>query len=106
MIRRPPRSTLFPYTTLFRSSRGRDGGGDAGAWPAARASSRWIGSLDELGAALSAGAEAASSAPAWIECVARAARRLAAPVVFELTGDPRTDDLIAALARADGDGPV
>src|SRR3712207_7556409 len=30
MIRRPPRSTLFPYTTLFRSLRGnrprRDGG--------------------------------------------------------------------------------
>src|SRR5256884_8201807 len=29
MIRRPPRSTLFPYTTLFRSpvgSRGRGGG--------------------------------------------------------------------------------
>src|SRR2546422_6241914 len=25
MIRRPPRSTLFPYTTLFRS-RNRDGG--------------------------------------------------------------------------------
>src|SRR5258706_7441794 len=24
MIRRPPRSTLFPYTTLFRSLRGRD----------------------------------------------------------------------------------
>src|SRR2546429_6431810 len=23
MIRRPPRSTLFPYTTLFRSMRGR-----------------------------------------------------------------------------------
>src|SRR3712207_7071703 len=23
MIRRPPRSTLFPYTTLFRSSRGQ-----------------------------------------------------------------------------------
>src|SRR3989442_2572658 len=23
MIRRPPRSTLFPYTTLFRSSDGR-----------------------------------------------------------------------------------
>src|SRR2546430_13315728 len=23
MIRRPPRSTLFPYTTLFRSSLGR-----------------------------------------------------------------------------------
>src|SRR3712207_7228941 len=31
MIRRPPRSTLFPYTTLFRSGRGvrirRRGGG-------------------------------------------------------------------------------
>src|SRR5256885_3865767 len=25
MIRRPPRSTLFPYTTLFRSSRERTG---------------------------------------------------------------------------------
>src|SRR2546430_10856783 len=24
MIRRPPRSTLFPYTTLFRSHRGDD----------------------------------------------------------------------------------
>src|SRR2546429_5237303 len=24
MIRRPPRSTLFPYTTLFRSGDGRD----------------------------------------------------------------------------------
>src|SRR3712207_7228608 len=26
MIRRPPRSTLFPYTTLFRSKRGADRG--------------------------------------------------------------------------------
>src|SRR3712207_8315955 len=25
MIRRPPRSTLFPYTTLFRSQRPREG---------------------------------------------------------------------------------
>src|SRR2546427_6436803 len=25
MIRRPPRSTLFPYTTLFRSARARAG---------------------------------------------------------------------------------
>src|SRR5256885_5549970 len=24
MIRRPPRSTLFPYTTLFRSDHGRE----------------------------------------------------------------------------------
>src|SRR2546422_10173008 len=27
MIRRPPRSTLFPYTTLFRSRRDREGHG-------------------------------------------------------------------------------
>src|SRR5438874_9915226 len=33
MIRRPPRSTLFPYTTLFRSGDGRDRGGQAGADP-------------------------------------------------------------------------
>src|SRR5258707_7501758 len=26
MIRRPPRSTLFPYTTLFRSDQSRDQG--------------------------------------------------------------------------------
>src|SRR5438270_10655201 len=26
MIRRPPKSTLFPYTTLFRSRRGRPAG--------------------------------------------------------------------------------
>src|SRR3712207_9230971 len=31
MIRRPPRSTLFPYTTLFRSCRVEiDGSGEAG----------------------------------------------------------------------------
>src|SRR3712207_5140555 len=39
MIRRPPRSTLFPYTTLFRSRRERglgralvDGGGEPDRW--------------------------------------------------------------------------
>src|SRR3712207_8626727 len=51
MIRRPPRSTLFPYTTLFRSpvlrvrarrsrvpwaARGRPGGGDASPRPPSR----------------------------------------------------------------------
>src|SRR3989449_11437016 len=33
MIRRPPRSTLFPYTTLFRSpARPRRGGRSRGPW--------------------------------------------------------------------------
>src|SRR2546430_11917917 len=31
MIRRPPRSTLFPYTTLFRSAAGRPDRGAVGA---------------------------------------------------------------------------
>src|SRR5688572_32526058 len=36
MIRRPPRSTLFPYTTLFRSGKRRAGPGEhhPGAEPA------------------------------------------------------------------------
>src|SRR5436305_7570275 len=33
MIRRPPRSTLFPYTTLFRSARGQELGGLRGDRP-------------------------------------------------------------------------
>src|SRR2546430_9123132 len=46
MIRRPPRSTLFPYTTLFRSERGaraadRVHGGSAGESRPARADFRF-----------------------------------------------------------------
>src|SRR5256885_7898255 len=40
MIRRPPRSTLFPYTTLFRSQRIAGAGHDHGA-PTAL-SAQWI----------------------------------------------------------------
>src|SRR5215470_4307632 len=41
MIRRPPRSTLFPYTTLFRSCRGADARPSRrGASAACRPSSR------------------------------------------------------------------
>src|SRR3712207_8810618 len=49
MIRRPPRSTLFPYTTLFRSSGvgpslgGGSLGGDTGASRQAGADARAIG---------------------------------------------------------------
>src|SRR2546427_11875563 len=44
MIRRPPRSTLFPYTTLFRSGRGggsRKRGSGRSRWPARSASPDW-----------------------------------------------------------------
>src|SRR5438045_6132746 len=44
MIRRPPRSTLFPYTTLFRSrrtcTRPRRSTGRAGGAPSGRSRSR------------------------------------------------------------------
>src|SRR2546430_13476306 len=36
MIRRPPRSTLFPYTTLFRSGRGEDVVGELVVGPVLR----------------------------------------------------------------------
>src|SRR3712207_8530305 len=44
MIRRPPRSTLFPYTTLFRSSEGQQtetGPPEGPAESAARHRRRW-----------------------------------------------------------------
>src|SRR5258708_13578160 len=44
MIRRPPRSTLFPYTTLFRSStRSRSFGNDTGSAPAPMLGGNWAG---------------------------------------------------------------
>src|SRR3712207_9186546 len=47
MIRRPPRSTLFPYTTLFRSALQRDIAALAGmvrdsAGGGERAAARWV----------------------------------------------------------------
>src|SRR5258706_4245542 len=40
MIRRPPRSTLFPYTTLFRSRRPRDRAHRSIRWSVSRATWR------------------------------------------------------------------
>src|SRR6266536_4211151 len=40
MIRRPPRSTLFPYTTLFRAGRARPCRASPGAWPGCPAAAR------------------------------------------------------------------
>src|SRR3712207_8400433 len=56
MIRRPPRSTLFPYTTLFRSGVGGLGqvfGGRGGALGRLRGVLDWLGGvLGRLGSAL------------------------------------------------------
>src|SRR3712207_8307681 len=48
MIRRPPRSTLFPYTTLFRSPGGSDPSSalksaPPGTWPITFAGTRVVG---------------------------------------------------------------
>src|SRR3712207_8913480 len=69
MIRRPPRSTLFPYTTLFRSRQGRGSSGDArllvraaAAAPAERQEGhRGRGDLQEAPAAAERQARAARS---------------------------------------------
>src|SRR2546426_7491576 len=45
MIRRPPRSTLFPYTTLFRSRIARNGRRPARTCPAPGPRRRWIGAV-------------------------------------------------------------
>src|SRR2546426_7922186 len=45
MIRRPPRSTLFPYTTLFRST-GKDGGGPGRLTPLARVVATAVAGVD------------------------------------------------------------
>src|SRR2546422_7194293 len=41
MIRRPPRSTLFPYTTLFRSPPRSTAAASPPPWPRPAAASRW-----------------------------------------------------------------
>src|SRR3712207_9473333 len=40
MIRRPPRSTLFPYTTLFRSTGGLGSADTGGAWTSSAGAAR------------------------------------------------------------------
>src|SRR5438105_12905905 len=40
MIRRPPRSTLFPYTTLFRSEEATGGEGERRQWEGKEGGSR------------------------------------------------------------------
>src|SRR5438128_8394820 len=45
MIRRPPRSTLFPYTTLFRST--HEARATAGGLEAARAGERLLGGVGQ-----------------------------------------------------------
>src|SRR3712207_9526276 len=88
MIRRPPRSTLFPYTTLFRSRRSRQAGGAHG-----QDVGQVVGDQAERVALVVAGVDAAVPRPA-VEArrlVGVGAERVAhdrAPVVV---GEPAAD---------------
>src|SRR2546430_17123480 len=66
MIRRPPRSTLFPYTTLFRSDTGR------AARRAGAGATRWSGDSQRASVRASATGGHGRGAPA---AGSRAARR-------------------------------
>src|SRR2546426_9827071 len=63
MIRRPPRSTLFPYTTLFRSQRARPPWRSRNGCEDARACS-WSGNLR----APAHSRPAAPTSEAWVHC--------------------------------------
>src|SRR2546429_7367183 len=70
MIRRPPRSTLFPYTTLFRSQtyqgKGSDGHAEGWQWPARKTRDfrcRWSARLRSCSFAIGSPAGAESCAP-------------------------------------------
>jgi len=69
-----------------------------------RAGSTIDGSLDDVASRLAIAAS--THASAWLERVARAARRASELVVLDLADDPRAGDAIAALVRAPGDRPV
>src|SRR3712207_9527108 len=75
MIRRPPRSTLFPYTTLFRSPPGA-GKGTHGAWLTRETGVAHISAGDLLRAEIARGSDLG--------------RRLAE---YTSRGDPVPDDL-------------
>src|SRR6266404_5458067 len=64
MIRRPPRSTLFPYTTLFRSPPGRP---DRARRRCIRRTARESRSVAAPRSRARAGAESAARAPACLD---------------------------------------
>src|SRR3989441_4408334 len=87
MIRRPPRSTLFPYTTLFRSR-------------LAFLMQEAFGPSDiHLGAALASTAEAVASQGQYARAKNLYQRALAIYLTSLGTEDPRTARLVNELAE-------
>src|SRR2546427_12183537 len=79
MIRRPPRSTLFPYTTLFRSLKDQVGGGLA---PTLRS---WLERKQQRAGELLSASREGGKKPRQIEALLAAADRLFGRV---LSGGP------------------
>src|SRR5689334_24873143 len=97
MMRRPPRSTLFPYTTLFRSADAEEAAGMAKEIEAA--GMRWIElnvSPPHAGEA-SPGAITAAFGPAVHDLVEPVRRATSLPLTVKLSGE---GDVLAGVAAA------
>src|SRR3989475_4540030 len=96
MIRRPPRSTLFPYTTLFRSDLvfARDAAllsVNGFALPADKVSSSWLSShVSE------------SEAREWLNAAARLARNVSFRAPEEVTKPPKFSTALVAAVFGEG----
>src|SRR6266571_2568108 len=95
MIRRPPRSTLFPYTTLFRSPRLR-----AGLWPAR---AREPPGSAAPPAAACRSEEHTSELQSHVKVVCRLLLEKNKPAVAEEVVDRFLEDLMARQLRVGGD---
>src|SRR3712207_9013577 len=106
MIRRPPRSTLFPYTTLFRShvEQPAQAAGDGGGRPARRRARLHRGGGGRPGHALPAHEEGEARPPARVHRVSGAAlapfARTLTPSTSKKMNPPFTFLDMAAHARA------
>src|SRR5256712_11889451 len=99
MIRRPPRSTLFPYTTLFRSDFVRAANRELDRQPSASGAQRALGGLHEAMGVLDVLPTDRAVDPGlerWI------GERLAARDKGRQAKDFEEDDRIRAEPRANG----
>src|SRR3989449_11412984 len=105
MIRRPPRSTLFPYTTLFRSSRDHRTPNTANiTFPFVEGEALVI-ALDLKGLACSTGAACSSGAiePSHVlTAIGLAPEDARASLRFSLGRDTSDEDVEFALATVPG----
>src|SRR2546425_12152168 len=100
MIRRPPRSTLFPYTTLFRSDL-RAGPEAVGG--VARAQARLVGATPEEVDAAARAASAALAHPLLRRAAAAVDCRREEPVVHRLEDGTLLEGVVDLAFREGGE---